>query len=200
MLKQCVYVLLAGITMTAGASSITFQPTSQTINLGDSALVNVQVSGITRSQALGAFDLLVLNDPSILRPTAVTFFNSLGDPFLELTGSALTSGSVEAAETSFEDTSTLSGLQAGQPFLLFELTYSGIGVGTSSLTLGANPEILADGSGAILTLPTVTAGSITVLGGTPPPTSVTPEPSSFALLASGAGALMTAVKRRRVRG
>jgi hypothetical protein len=98
------------------------------------------------------------------------------------------------AETSFESTATLLGLQSSQTFSLFELTYTAVGAGTSSLTLGSDPLILADGDGTILPAPTVNAGSITVTGGTPPP--VVPEPSTFVLLGTGGGLLLSTFKRR----
>jgi hypothetical protein len=194
MTKKILLLLVAGTAFAARASTITFQPASQTINLGASTTVDVNLGGLSANQAIGAFDFLVLNNSSIIVPTSVTFFSDLGDPTLELTGSTLANASAEAAETSFESTATLLALQANQPFSLFQVTYTAVGLGTSSLTLGSSPEILADGSGKILTDPTVTAGSITVVNGGISPV---PEPSSFALLGSGACILIGAVKRRR---
>jgi len=192
---KLLFCLMAGGALTASASTITFQPTSQTVNLGATATVDVNLSGLSAGQALGAFDLLVDSNSSIIDPTSVTFFNYLGNPTLELTGSNLTSSSVEAAETSFETTATLLGLQGTQPFSLFAITYNAIGVGTSTLTLGSFPEILADGSGNKLALPTVTAGSITVVNGSP---STVPEPSTLVLMMSGLGVLGSAVRRRHL--
>lgn len=194
MFKRLFLLFTMGGALTAGASTITFQPTAQTVSLGATATVDVNISGLSTNQVLGAFDLLVDSNSSILTPTGVVFFSSLGDPTLELTGSTLTASSVEAAETSFLDTSALQGLQANQPFSLFALTYKAVGVGTSSLTLGSNPEILADGSGTILAAPTVTAGSITVTNNM----GVTPEPSTLLLVTTGGGAVAAFVRRRRI--
>jgi hypothetical protein len=194
MFKLLVF-LMAGGALTASASTITFQPTFQTINLGATATVDIGVSGLSVNQAIGAFDVLVLSNAAIIAPTSVTFFSALGVPSFELTGDTFTSNSVEVAEASFETTSTLLGLQSSQPFSLFELTYTGVGIGTSSLTLGSTPDILADGSGAILPNPTVGPGSITVQGTGPNP-SPTPEPSTFVLLATAVGVLGSSVKRR----
>ena len=198
MTKQLLSLLFAGCALAANASTISFQPVSQTIALGTSTVVDVRISGLSTNQALGAFDLFVLNDASILKPTDVLFFSSLGDPGTELTGSTLAAGSAEGAETSFESTATLLALQATQPFSLFELTYEAVGVGTSSLTLGA-PLVLADGTGVMLGAPTVVAGSITVTGTMPPPPpppSQVPEPSSLALLGTGCGSLFVVLRRR----
>ena len=185
-------VLLAGGALTAGATTITFQPTAQTVNLGGTATVNVNLSGLSANQAIGAFDLVVDSNPSIITPTSITFFSDLGDPTLELTGPTFTASSAEAAEVSFESTATLLGLQGTQPFSLFSVTYQAVGLGTSTLTLGASPEYLADGDGTILADPSVVNGSITVMG----TMAATPEPSSLVLLATGLGAAVTTLKRR----
>ncbi len=192
MIKRLLLLFIGSGVLAAQASTITFQPVSQTIALGSSTTVDVTISGLSAGQALGAFDLFVLSNSSILTATSVKFFSYLGAPGSELTGTTFAAGSTEAAETSFESTATLLALQGVQPFSLFELTYKGTGVGTSSLTLGS-PLILADGSGTKLAAPTVVAGSITVQG-TPSPV---PEPSSLALLGTGCGSLMMYLKRRR---
>ncbi|CAN5604128.1 hypothetical protein BH10ACI4_BH10ACI4_21530 [soil metagenome] len=199
MIKRILALLLVSTALTvAHAATITFLPISQTINLGDSTTVNVSVSGLSVGQALGAFDLLVLNNSSIITPTSVFFFSNLGDPTMELTDFSLTSGSANAAETSFESTADLLSLQGGLPFSLFQLTYKAVGAGTSSLTFGSSPLILADGDGSILPTPTLIAGSITVRGDVIPPSPV-PEPSTFVLLGTGGGALLSAFKRRSIR-
>lgn len=189
-------LLLASSALAASASTITFSPTSQTINLGASTTVDVLISGLSANQALGAFDLFVDSNSSIISATNVSFFSNLGNPNNEITGSTLSTGSTEGAETSLESTATLLGLQGSQPFSLFEVTYTGVGVGTSLLTLASSPEYLADGAGAILAAPTVVNGSITVLG--KGGMSTTPEPSSLALLASGGGVIAAMLKRRRL--
>lgn len=200
MMKRLLLLLIGSGALAANAATLTFQPTSQTIALGSSTTVNVNVSGLSANQVLGAFDMFVLSNSSVLSATGVKFFSFLGDPGMELTGSTLASGSTNGAETSYEETPTLLGLQSAQPFSLFQVTYTGIGVGTSSLTLGSQ-LYLVDGAGTILDAPSVTAGSITVTGtGTqpPPPPSVVPEPSSLTLLSTGCGSLMVYLKRRRV--
>jgi hypothetical protein len=195
MIKRLLLLFVGSGVLAAHASTITFQPTSQTIALGSSTTVNVLISGLSAGQALGAFDLFVLNNSSIVSATGVTFGSSLGPLGGQLTGTTFALGSTEGAETSFETTPALLALQASQPFELFQLTYMGVGVGTSSLTLGT-PLVLADGSGSFLPLPapTVIAGSITVTG----PTAVTPEPSSLALLGTGFGTMLMYLRRRRV--
>lgn len=194
MIKRLLFILLASSALAANASTITFQPTAQTINLGESTTVDVSLGGLSAREALGAFDLFVANNASIITPTGVFFYNNLGDASLQLTDSILSGGLANAAETSFESTATLLALQSSQPFSLFRLTYTGVGVGTSALTL-ATGSILSDGAGNILSDPDVTPGSITVLDGGLSPV---PEPSTLALLGSGVSLLMATVKRRRL--
>jgi hypothetical protein len=193
MIKRLLILFLCSGVLAARASTITFQPTSQTIALGSSTTVNVEISGLSADQALGAFDLFVLNNSSILSATGLTYSSFLGDAGSRLTDTVFGVGSVEGAENSYLSNPDLLALQSTQPFSLFQLTYTGIGVGTSSLTLGS-PLVLADGTGAKLDAPTVIAGSITVTGTTPPPV---PEPSSLALLSTGCGSLLLYLKRRR---
>jgi len=194
MIKRLLFILLASSALAANASTITFQPTSQTINLGESTTVDVSLGGLSARDALGAFDLFVSNNASIITPTGVFFYNNLGDSSLQLTDAILSGGLANAAETSFESTATLLALQSSQPFSLFRLTYTGVGVGTSALTLAAG-SILSDGAGNILSDPNVTPGSITVLDGGLSPV---PEPSTLALLGSGVSLLMATVRRRRL--
>lgn len=195
MIKPLSLLLLLASAFSAHAATITFQPNAQSIALGASTTVDVRVSGLSANQVIGAFDLFVLNNASIIKATNLTFFSALGAPGSELTDFSLGSSSVEAAETSFESSATLLGLQNSSPFSIFRLTYMGVGAGTSSLTLGS-PLYLADGTGAILPAPTVVAGSITVVGGTP--VTTTPEPSSLALLGSGSSLLLVALRRRKI--
>jgi hypothetical protein len=198
MIKTLALSLLASCALTAGASTITFQPTSQTVNLGASTTVDVLIGGLAPGVALGAFDLFVTSNSAIISATNVTFFSNLGAPGSQITGTTFSNLFTEGAETSLAATAALLALQSTQPFSLFELTYKGVGVGTSSLNLGnlAN-EYITDGGGIILPNPTVTAGSITVLGTVP--VTTTPEPSTWLLVTSGAGMLTSAIKRRRTR-
>ena len=192
MYKTWLLTLAAFGTLTVQAATLTLLPTSQNLNVGDTGSVAVQVTGLTANQAVGAFDLTVLSDPAIVSATSVIYLGALGNANLELTGSSLTAGLTNVAETSFETTATLLGLQAGQPLSLFQITYSALSPGTSQLLFGLSPRILADGTGGFIPITTAETASITVQG-----TEITPEPKSLGLLTGGMLVLLAAFRLRR---
>ena len=182
-------IILAGALLAASvcvnASTITFSPVSQNVNLGNTVGVDVLAS-VTAGTAVGEFDLTVLFDSTKIQATGITFLGFLGSPGSELTSTDLSvPGAANAAELSLETTATLLGLQSSQPFALFHVDFQGNGLGVSPLTFKAAPRILGDGNGGAITLDTVGSGSITVLGGTG-----VPEPSTLGLLALGGLAML----------
>lgn len=163
-----------------------FQPPSQTINVGNTANVDISVSGLGNgaSPALGGYDLFINYDSTILTPTGVTFSTRLGDTslFEALASNSFLPNQVEITETSLLSAASLFAHQSTPDpgFVIATLSFEGVAGGTSSLTFSP-PAVggLVNENGADLTA-VLTAGSITVNGST----STVPEPTSVLLLAT----------------
>jgi hypothetical protein len=195
MLKTLVLFAATFGAVTAKADLLSFTPATQTINVGGTATIDVQVSGLARGQAVGSFDLTVLSNNSIVTPLSVLFLGNLGTPADELLGSDLSvAGAVNAFEVSLEDTATLLGLQASQPFSLFRISYQGIAVGSTVLTLKNSPRVVSDGDGTIIPFTNTATATINVVG----TEGTVPEPSSWILLASMVAFTGFVIHRRRV--
>ena len=123
---------------------IGFDPATQNVVLGNPANVNLYFSQVVDVVSLGAFDLDISFNPTILSFNSITF----GDPVLgdqldifglgSVTGSdASTPGILNLFEFSLDDPLDLENLQAGN-FVLATLTFDTLAFGTSPLSLSAN--------------------------------------------------------------
>jgi PEP-CTERM motif len=157
------------------AISLDFVPVSQTVGLGQSVTVDVVISNLGAGIPLsvGAFDLDVNFDLTILSPTDVTFGPFLGDPgpFEALTSFTFSPGVADFAEVSLLSVPALDALQPAS-FTLATLSFDTLAVGTSPLTF--SQVIVDDAFGNKLT---IDAGSGSV--------NVVPEPGTFLLLVTG---------------
>ncbi len=118
------------------ALSVDFVPGSQTVPVGRPVSVDTVLSGLAAAgpPSVGAFDLDVSFDPSILSPTGVTFGAFLGDPslFEALTASSFLPGVVDLAEVSLLAPTDLDTLQPVS-FALATLSFDTLAFGNSSL-------------------------------------------------------------------
>ena len=170
---------------------IGFDPVTQDVALGNSANVNLYFSQVVDIVSLGAFDLDISFDPSILSFSSVTF----GDPVLgdqldifglgSVTGSdASTPGIFNLFEFSLDDPLDLENLQAGS-FILATLTFDTLTSGTSPLSLSVNA--IGDAYGDPFSVDLVN-GRINVIG--------VPEPATLILMGSGLAGLGLWRRRR----
>ena len=135
-LAMAMFCCLALVAAPAWAMTISLEPTTQTVAVGDSFDVNLVVSDVG-GEGVGAFWIDVTYDTSILSITDsdVTFGTSLGTG-LDVDAIADTTsfpGIVDLFEVSFLDSTTLLGLQSAS-FTLATLTFTADGLGTSDLS------------------------------------------------------------------
>jgi hypothetical protein len=172
------------------AVTLEFLPASQMIGLGQSATVDVIISGLAAvgPPSVGVFDLDVTFNPAILSSTGVRFGDLLGKPVLgeALTTSSSARGVIDLAAVSLLSPEELNALQPAR-FSLASLDFSSLREGTSPLSF--SQALMADAFGGILET-TASGGIVNVAA---------PEPSSFFLVASGLVAAIVTTWLRIVR-
>jgi hypothetical protein len=192
--SMCLFLFL-GVLQILSAASITVTPSSQSVNLGSQAVVSLDISGLGSGAApsVGAYDIDLSFDSSILALTSVVF----GDPVLgdqldlfslgSILGATPGAGTVNVFEISLDFVDDLNQLQA-DAFTLATFTFDTLSAGSSTLSLSLNA--LGDADGLPLEA-TPTGGSVDVVGSEPPPVTVS-EPSvwtTYTLLMAGLAGL-----------
>jgi hypothetical protein len=167
------------IVIGALADPITLQIAPQFVTEGQTVNEGVVISGLGLPPEVGAFDIFIGFDPSLLTPTNVEFGPLLGDPslFEALTAFSLNVSNVEAAEVSLLPTSDLDALQSSS-FTLATISFVALANGTADFSYLGGP--IDDGNGVL------------IFG-----TKVVPEPPSIVSLATCLVALAWLVRYRR---
>lgn len=170
----------AGCLLLSAASNATtiinVSPNLQQANIGDTVSVNLTISGVNTGAvpALGAYDISLSFDPSLLSFEVATFGSQLDIHGLgDVQTVTPSTGSVEIFEVSLYSANDLTMLQKSS-FTLGNIWFQTLAAGTSALTLSVNA--LADANGNSLVANTEN-GSINI--------SSVPEPDGVQLIATG---------------
>lgn len=186
----CYLIFILG-SMYMGASSATllsFSPSTNTVNVGDTFDVDVVISDLYAAdgsrEIVSAFDLDVLYDSAVLNATGVTFGTSLGDEFFFEVFNfppVFLSGGVDFAAVSYLFDFELLGLQPNDNFTLATLSFDAIGAGVSSLMFDpvAFPGVDVKGLDANRLDLSTLQGTVTVVS------TAVPEPGILLLMLSG---------------
>lgn len=178
-------LLIAGLSLSAAsvasAGVISISPAVQSMPQGNPATIEIVISGLGTDQ-VGDFDITIAFNPSLAAP-AVTFGSFLGGPLNSAQSTTTGLGTIELAEISFLDSSSLAQLQTGS-FTIATLLFANLTVSTP-LTFTA--VLIDDANGAPL--------AVTTSDGL---ANAVPEPGSVGLALLGLG-LVTARRWKRMR-
>lgn len=160
---------------TTFAATIFVTPGTQTVNVGSSVNIDVNLSGLGNgvTPSVGTYDLDVNFDSALLSFSSVTWGTGLDVLALgSIQFATPGTGTVNLFELSLDSVSDLNSLQL-PTFRLFTLSFTTLAAGTSPVTISVNA--LGDADGVALPFNAID-GSLTIqeTGGSP-----VPEPSTF---------------------
>jgi hypothetical protein len=167
-------LLVAGLVPAANAFTVSLVPQGPLASAGTSFNVDVVAEGLTGGGApsLGAWDLNVSFDSSVLAVAGVTFgtgLDVLGLGFNIQGFDDSVAGLLNAYEVSFDSTADLNSLQPGA-FTLFTVTFNAMSEGASLLGLTANA--LGNAEGDALSASALNGSSVSVVAPVPLPAAM----------------------------
>lgn len=178
--------LILAAASSAQAALISLTPSTAAVSTGQPVAVDVIVSGLGAGEAVGAFDLDVVFDASVLSATGVTFGSALGVDGIDQFSIALVSaGRVDFAAVSLLSEVDLLAAQTA-PFSIATLTFEALAPGSSDILfdLITFPGLLlSDAFGNALATTVGNESAVTVAAAS------VPEPSGLALVLLALGVM-----------
>lgn len=195
---------LAALLCAASAQAgivLSFTPSAQHVNVGDTVTVDVTLSGLGQ-EILSAFDVNILWNGSVMglgrSYNGASAFDQLGGaygalPLFAFDTTDLGNWGVQASAVA--DDATVAANQADS-FLFAQLAFTADADGVTTLTLGPDPDFQRNFVGLNFATLDVAVGSACVAVGTG--SCEVPEPSSYGLAALALlGAALPGLRRRR---
>lgn len=179
------------------AITVTFNPSSTHIDVGETVFVEVNIAGLG-AEILSAFDLDLLFDSAVLlnfqvnHDAVVTGFGGLGNSYFSTDFGA---GRTENIDGSLLFDADLQASQA-DAFTLLTFGFRGLADGVSTLSFGPDPDFERNFVGLDALSLTVDVGSACISVGTGSCALQVPEPGSLALV--GLGLAGVYLRRRRI--
>lgn len=182
----CGFPLLVALFLALPAQAVpilSLSTSATTVNVGDSIVLSVDISGLGATEALSAYDLEIGFDTGVLAFVSASFQGFLGTS--SSTAFSVAAGA-QALEVSLLSAATLLATQPGSGVLV-DVVLQATGVGTTGINFITPSANLLDQNANAL------AGSFLPLDGS---IEVVPEPATVALIGGGL-LLMLGVARRR---
>jgi len=180
-------ILAAAAASPTWAATLSFNPSSANVTVGNSFAVDVLISDLGVSEQLGAFDLQVNFNPALLSFASYNLGSQLGTL---ATGDALdfSLGNQGGGTLHLGEVSLLWDLSSqAKSFSLGTLHFTASAAGNSSLSF--SNVTLGDAWGAPLAA-NLTTASVSSL-------AAVPEPETYAMFLAGLGLLGAIARRRR---
>jgi len=178
------------VATTSQAAFLTWDPTTNNVDLNEAFDVNIHIGGLQANEDLGGFDIDILFDDSMLDFTGYSLYDGLGNITL---GDAedWSNGDMGGGTINLSELSWLTDLSfQSDSFMLATLSFTAESIGTSSLTYDFVD--FSDSYGAPVTYWGNVPGTVDITAAAP-----VPEPTTMMLFGTGLVGLIGMRRNRK---